>query len=85
MELTKCENPVAAVLRSPPMLCTRCAAAVGCRMTHHKTKPTHAHVRTVLSCTAAASLEAQILYLASYLLSYYLSQNPTGVEDPSLL
>jgi putative tRNA adenosine deaminase-associated protein len=63
------------------MLCTRCAAAVGCWMIHHKTKATPAHVRTVLRLTAAASLEAQIFYFASD--SFYLSQNPTGIEIPA--
>ena len=54
----KDDRPWAAVVRMDPMLCTRCAALAGCWMIHHRTNATAAHVRTVLSFTAA-SLEAQ--------------------------
>jgi len=47
----KCEIPFAAVVRSDPMLCTRCAALSGCWMTHHMANATAAHVRTVFKFT----------------------------------
>jgi hypothetical protein len=50
----KCENPLAAVLRNEPMLCTRCAALSGCWMIHQRTNATAAQVRTVLRFTAAS-------------------------------
>lgn len=61
----KSDRPWAAVVRMEPMLCTRCAALVGCWMIHHRTNATAAHVRTVLSFTAA-SLEAQTSPFSQY-------------------
>jgi hypothetical protein len=50
----KCENPLAAVVRNEPMLCTRCAALSGCWMIHQRTNATAAQVRTVFRFTAAS-------------------------------
>lgn len=61
----KSERPWAALVRTFPMLCTRCAALVGCWMIHHRTNATAAHVRTVLSFTAA-SLGAQTSPFCQY-------------------
>lgn len=62
------------------MLCTRCAALVGCWMTHHMANATAAHVRTDFRFTAA-SLEAQTSpFFASF--PFILAQpGPDG--DPS--
>src|ERR1700761_483274 len=58
MFATKLDRPWAAWLSSEPILCTRCAAAVGSWMTHQSTNASAAHFRIVPSFTAA-SLEAQ--------------------------
>src|ERR1700733_5312130 len=58
MFATKLDTPWAAWLSSEPILCTRCAALVGCWMTHQSTNAIAAHFRILLNFTAA-SLEAQ--------------------------
>src|SRR5215469_2655266 len=80
IEATKCESPFAALVRRFPMLCTRCAALVGCWMIHHRRKATPAHVRTVFRFTAA-SLEAQSSPLHQF--PFYLNQKPDLVGAPS--
>jgi hypothetical protein len=67
------DRPWAALVRMDPMLCTRCAALVGCWMIHHRTNATAAHVRTVLRFTAA-SLEAQTSPFTQY--PFILARNP---------
>lgn len=69
----KSDRPWAALVRTDPMLCTRCAALVGCWMTHHRTNATAAHVRTVLRFTAA-SLRAQTSHFPVFL---YPSPKPS--------
>jgi hypothetical protein len=71
----KSERPWAALVRTFPMLCTRCAALVGCWMIHHRTNATAAHVRTVLSFTAA-SLGAQTSPFCQY--PFILARNRPG-------
>lgn len=75
----KSDRPWAALVRTDPMLCTRCAALVGCWMIHHRTNATAAHVRTVLRFTAA-SLEAQTSPSCQYLFILARTQPGCGSE-----